>query len=222
MKRIFYCLIAVAMVTPTFAADKEIEDLLASMRKAYQNTKTASFSMESTLLGENGDITVKMDGFYKNPNLISIDITFMELHAKVICDGKYIYASADKSPRTFEEKYTLEKLGDSLSGANLEILSFFDWKRQLSTDKGANMHDSKLSLRRGQKWSGKTWIVLEESAPQMGVYVEYYIDPETFLIWRTVQMSVDKEFTRGDFVVKSLKLGVKVDDSRFKKPVIAN
>jgi hypothetical protein len=64
--------------------------------------------------------------------------------------------------------------------------------------------------------------VLEESAPTVGVYVEYYIDPKTNFIWRTVQMSLDKEFTRGDFVIKKLTIGAKIDEKRFKKPIVTS
>jgi hypothetical protein len=64
--------------------------------------------------------------------------------------------------------------------------------------------------------------VLEESAPQANVYVEYYIDPKTNFIWRTVQMSLDKEFIRGDFIIKKLTIGAKIDDKKFKKPIITD
>lgn len=221
MKKPALILLAAALAAPSFAADKAVEELLAKMRETYKNVGTATFAMEATILGQNGDITVKMDGGFKSPNLMYVDASSEEGgKAHIVSDGTKIYAQAEGMDQILEIPYNVDNMGRVLSGANLEVLNFFDWKRQLSTAKGDNMHESKLSIRRDVKWNNKTWIVLEESAPTVGVYVEYYIDPKTSFIWRTVQMSLDKEFVRGDFVIKSLKTGVKIDDKRFKKPVI--
>lgn len=220
MNKLFAVLGLAAAASASFAADKEVEDLLANMRKAYKAVGTATFSMESTLVGDNGDVAVKMTGGFKGPNLLYVDMKADETAVNVVSDGANIFAVVGGTTRVIELKYSNEALGRVLNGANLELINFYDWKRQLSTAEGDNMHDSKLSIRKSVKWNNKTWLVLEESAPTVGVYVEYYIDPKTFFVWRTVQMSIDKEFTRGDFVIKSLKTGVKIDDKKFKKPII--
>jgi outer membrane lipoprotein-sorting protein len=219
MKKTAFLLLA-ALSSVAFAADKEVEELLAKMRDTYKNIGSVTFTQEATLLTDTGDVTVKMNGGFKSPNSMYVDITAPNGKAKVVTDGKNIWALPDGATDVFELKWGLDEMGGVLGGANLEVLNFFDWKRQLSTAKGDNMAESKLSLRKNVKWNDKTWIVLEESAPQVGVYVEYYIDPKTNLIWRTVQMTLDKEFVRGDFVIKSLKTGAKIDDKNFKKPVI--
>jgi outer membrane lipoprotein-sorting protein len=215
-------LLTAAIAAPPPQASKEVEDLLAKMRNAYKTVGTATFSMEATILAENGDVVVKMDGGFKSPNLMYVDAVSEENKAHIVSDGTKIYAVADGVARVLEIPYNVDNMGRVLSGANLELINFYDWKRQLSTAKGDNMAESKLSIRKNEKWNNKTWTVLEEAAPAMDVYVEYYIDPKTYFVWRTVQMSLDKEFTRGDFVVKALKTGVKIDEKKFQKPVITS
>jgi outer membrane lipoprotein-sorting protein len=220
MKKTALMILAASLAAPAFAADKEVEELLKKMRDTYKNVGTAQFSMEATIQAENGDVSIKMDGLFKSPNLMNVNASGAGGKANIICDGTKIYAVVDGLAQMVEIPYNVDNMGQMLSGANLEVLNFFDWKRQLSTAKGDNMAQSKLSLRKNVKWNNKTWIVLEESAPTVDVYVEYYVDPKTNLIWRTVQMSLDKEFTRGDFVVKSLKTGVSIDEKKFKKPIV--
>ncbi len=220
MKKTALLLLTAAFAATSFAADKEVEALLKKMRDTYKGVSTATFTMEATIQAENGDISVKMDGGFKNPNLMYVDASGDGNKAHIVCDGTKIYATAEGMAQVLEIPYNVDNMGRMISGANLEVLNFFDWKRQLSTAKGDNMAESKLSLRKNVKWNNKTWIVLEESAPQANVYVEYYIDPKTNFIWRTVQMSLDKEFTRGDFVIKKLTIGAKIDDKRFKKPIV--
>jgi outer membrane lipoprotein-sorting protein len=221
MKKTALLLLAAAIAAPSFAADKEVEELLAKMREAYKNVGTATFSMESTIQAENGDVTVKMSGGFKSPNLMYADGEVMETAVHIVSDGTRVYVVPKGSDRVIELPFSNDNLQAALgAGVNLEVLNFYDWKRQLSTAKGDNMHESKLSLRKNVKWNNKTWVVLEESAPQANVYVEYYIDAKTGFVWRTVQMTLDKEFVRGDFVMKGLKTGVKIDDKKFKKPIV--
>jgi hypothetical protein len=108
---------------------------------------------------------------------------------------------------------------DSLIGpaaVNLESICFWDGERQLSTRKGGNMHDSKLVLVKGASWNGKIWNVLEESAPTMGVFVQYYIEPRTSLIWRTVVQTVDRKRIRSEYAIQSIELDVPLQKALFK------
>ena len=220
MKKFVITILAASLAMSAVAADKEVEDLLTKMRKAYKEVKTATFTLESTLLSGNGDIVVTLKGGFKAPNKMYADIKSAEFKMKFISDGKTIFLIDSANDEVSDIPYSDSNMGRALSVANLELINFYEWKKQLSTEKDHNMHDSKLSIRQNEEWNGKKWTVLEESAPQAGVYVEYYIDPKTHLIWRTVQMTLDKEFIRGDYVLKQLKIGVKIDDKRFKKPVI--
>ena len=220
MKKIALTLLFAALAMTAIAGDKEVEDLLAKMRKAYKDVKTATFTLESTLLADNGDIVITLTGGFKSPNKMYVDIEFDDMKMKVISDGKRIYVFNPLFDEIRDIPYNDERMGRALSAADLELINFYDWELQLSTEKEHNMNGSKLSIRKDEEWNGKKWIVLEESAPQVNVYVEYYIDPKTHLIWRTVRMDIDKEFIRGDYVLKKLKTGVKIDDKKFKKPVI--
>ncbi|MCH8978504.1 MAG: hypothetical protein IH945_04585 [Armatimonadetes bacterium] len=219
MKKIALLALCAALSAGAVAADEEVENLLANMRKAYKTIGTVTFKLESTVLTANGDIVIKMIGGFRSPNMMYVNIDLPGARVKVVSDGKKVYSVRGDSERIREMPYNIDVLGDALLGANLEVINFYDWERQLSTSEGANMHDSTLSIRKNEKWNGKTWLVLEESAPKVDVYVEYYIDPKTNLVWRTVQMSLDKEFTRGDFILKSLKMNAKISDKRFQKPI---
>ncbi|MCH7905352.1 MAG: hypothetical protein IH944_12420 [Armatimonadetes bacterium] len=222
MKKIASLLLCAALSAGALGADKDVEDLLAKMRKAYQETKTASFELETTLLAVEGDVVIKMKGLFKSPNKLAVDIVMNiasdERKINVISDGKQIYASATGVEEVGKTDFSIDRLNQALGAANLEVLCFYDWKRQLSTDKGANMHDSTLSIRK-EKWKGKEWIVLEESAPRVDIYVEYFIDPKTHFIWKTIRMTLDKEFTNGEYVLTKLKTGLTISDKRFAPPI---
>ena len=218
MKKIATLLLCAALSVGALGADKDVEDLLAKMRKAYKETKTASFELKTFLPLPEGDLVIKMKGWFKSPSKIAVDIEMDERKVNVVSDGKQIYATFTGAEQVAKMDYSIDMLNRILNGANLEVLCFYDWKRQLSTDKGANMHDSVLSIRK-EKWKGKEWIVLEESAPQVDVYVEYFIDPKTHYIWRTIQMTLDKEFTNGEYVLSKLKTGLTISDKRFAPPI---
>ncbi len=218
MNKIALLTLCAALSTGVLATDEKVEDLLAKMREAYKNIGTVTFKLESTILAEDGDIVIHMIGGFRSPNMMYVYIDFDENRVKVVSDGENVYVAAGDSDRVMEMPYNIDMMGSVLRGANLEVINFYDWERQLSTSDGANMHDSNLSIRRNEKWNGKTWLVLEESAPMVGVYVEYYIDPKTYLVWRTVQMSLDKEITRAEFILKALNRGAKISDWRFQKP----
>ena len=88
-----------------------------------------------------------------------------------------------------ERTFTLQNLRRAV-GANLEVISLWDWQRQLSTGDGGNMRGADLRIGTNEKWNGRSWTVLEESAGSNGRY-RYFIDPKTSLIWRTVAVSPD-------------------------------
>ena len=113
--------------------------------------------------------------------------------------------------------YSLDILGRALP-ANLETMNFFDWKRQLSTDESGNMHTSKLKIVNGQKWNGKTWTVLEEIAEEPGLFVRYFIDRKTNLIWRTELKRLNDGKLIMDAQITSLTLGARIPPETFKPP----
>lgn len=78
------------------------------------------------------------------------------------------------------------------------------------------MAESKLSLKKGVKWNGQSWLVLEEEAPQVGVYVEYFIDADSNLIHRTVVKELKSRKQLAEHKLKSVELGAKAEKSEFK------
>ncbi|MES1227688.1 MAG: hypothetical protein ABUL72_03400, partial [Armatimonadota bacterium] len=130
-----------------------------------------------------------------------------------ITNGKQ---SSTKTPdgKVTKAKFDLDKIAAPL---NLETLCFWDSKRQLSTDKGANMHDSKLRLLQKETWKDKDYMVLEETAERSKVFVRYFIDPKTKYIVRTVVYNLeDTTQVLQDQKITKMDLNPKVDPSLFK------
>ena len=81
-------------------------------------------------------------------------------------------------------RHTASNLNFTLLG-NLEVYSFYDAFRQLSTAEGGFMAGSYLRVTPTETWGGRSWTVLGEEAGNLRI--EYFVDPESYLIWRTVQ-----------------------------------
>lgn len=84
------------------------------------------------------------------------------------------------------------------------MYSFYDAFRQLSTADDGFMSGSHLSIARDRKWAGETWTVLEEDAG--GLKVEYFIDTNSHLIWRTVQRDAATNEVSYESFVHSMEL----------------
>ena len=104
--------------------------------------------------------------------------------------------------------------------ANLESFSFFDWHRQLSTDPRMNMAQSKFKIKNGVEGNGRKWIVLEETAPQppQTIIATYYIDPSTYLIWRTVSVLQGQSKPFQEAQIKELKINPHLPANAFVLP----
>lgn len=196
-------------------ADPEIEKLLAKMREAYSKAKTAR-------------IVVKTSGPRFGKDTIVSDVTYMKerkIYAKIsgnssfpgrsrlfISDGAKVQVD-DLSGNSQLSDFNLDFIPFPI---NLEAMSFWDWKRQLSTANGANMHSSVMKLKKGIKWSNKDWLVLEETAHEQGVYVDYHIDPKTAFIHRVQVYDLKKQQLRTEMVVARLDINPRVDPKIFK------
>lgn len=213
--RVLMAALMVAATSFAFAEDEEVEKLLARMREVYSSTRTAK-------------ITVKTSGPRFGKETVTTDITYMKerkIYAKLT--GTHVAPGGARFFISDGQKVSVEDLSKNVQAGrfdldfipipvNLEVMSFWDWKRQLSTAPGANMEESEMKLRKGVQWSGKEWWVLEETANGQNVYVDYYIDPKTALIHRVQVYDLRRKQLRTETVVTKIERNVRVDPNLFK------
>ncbi len=136
--------------------------------------------------------------------------------AVLLCDGHRIgtFASAGKRKVV---PFSVESL-TALIPTNVETLAFFNGNHVLSRERGCEMFGSELSVLPNQDWHSKHWTVLREINRKDAVQVDYYIDPETNFIWRTVgeDLKTHKKFT--DTEIIELNTKAKLNSTRFKIP----
>jgi outer membrane lipoprotein-sorting protein len=197
-------------------ASKEVEKLLSSMRTAYQAASSATVDVLSITEfdGKEEKMEVRLD--YAKPNLIRLIFSFRGSIVTRISDGKKVSTKVEGG-KASTEALTLDALGGG-APINLESLAFFDWKRQLSTEPGGNMRKSEFKLILSESWKGRTWIVLEETAHEQDVFVRYFVDPDTYMIWRCDVKSLDKKRTIMTTEVRKLLLNPKLDPKLFMIP----
>jgi outer membrane lipoprotein-sorting protein len=207
-------------VVPAMAlsADKETEELLTKMRKAYSSTRSARIFAQATVPSDVGELDIQIETTYIRPDkihaVIKTPAEFGGMTMTLKTDGKKILLSGGpggKEVRPFD----LENVVNNVP-VNLETMNFWDWKRQLSTKEGGNMKTSKFKIIKKETWKNKDWLVLEETAPAQGVFVRYFIDPETSLIHRTRMQRIKGSELIMDVKITKLELNVSIDASIFK------
>lgn len=208
---------ALLVAATSFAADKPVEDLLAKMRKTYQGTKTAKFETKMTVTGRNGKVVISLLFEFAQPNKMRASMQVPNaVEQTVYCNGKDVVVVDNTNGGKQTMPYSVDVLGRAIQ-ANLESICFFDWARQLSTATGGNMKESKFKIL-SEKWNGKTYTVLEETAEAQNVFVRYFIDPKTNYIWRTVVQDLKTKKEMQDFEIVKLALGEAISPSRFEAP----
>lgn len=218
MKRILTVGILLAVASSAFCADKQVEALLAKMRDSYSRVKSARVNLSSDITGQNGKpVHTTSVLLYQAPWNMRVDANFGKVHVTQISNGK-TNTIVGPTGRPNTSPASLDTIGNALGVLNLETISLWDWRRQLSTDQGANMHDSTFRIKTGESWSGKKWTVLEETAKKQGVVVRYFIDTAggNTLIWRTVVYRNGVSTPQQDCKITKLELGVKISPSTFK------
>lgn len=216
MNRLLALGVVLGVAASACPSEPTVEELLSAMRKAYRETKTANFQTKSEIREAGQELTVTLDGQFMAPDKMKVSFTGVPSGEVVLyCDGKRVSIVIDgKVVRSLD--YSLDNLGRSLF-ANLETLSFFDWKRQLSTEAGGNMQKSTLKVAK-EEWNGKSWLVLEEHAPEQKVDVRYFVDPATHFIWRTVATMVGDKQPFMDARIVKLELNPAIDEKIFVPP----
>lgn len=199
------------------AADKDIEDLLAKMRKVYSGASSVHITTSTLLPTEVGEMDLTIDTQYMKSNMIWSRVTGLPQAGKEgliwKSDGKSIQSTTPQGPKV--EPFSVRKAETGLP-VNLEVISFWDWKRQLSTAAGANMNKSKFRLVKKETWKDQDYLVLEETASEQKVFVRYFIDPKTFLIKRTRVENLDTHDLVMDCKVSKLDMNAKIDTKIFK------
>lgn len=200
------------------AADKDVEAILKTLRENYQKVKTARLEVTSVIADpESGsDISLNSVMSYKGPGSVRIVAKGPTMPGSYLL---YVTDSKQALVRTPDGKSSTKKFdADEVAvPLNLESLCFWDYKRQLSTAAGMNMHDSKLRLLKKETWKDKDYMVLEEKAERSKVFVRYFIDPATKYIVRTVVYNLeDTTEILQDHKVTKFELNPKLDASLFK------
>lgn len=205
------------LAVPAFAADKEVEDLLAKMREVYKATKSAKFTVKAKFAGPMGDAEITSEVDFKGPNSFRAESTgvpdSVEPKVVMVTDGKKIQISG-VAPTRIDLDWSLDA-AQQVPG-NLETLSFWDWERQLNTGPQGNMKTSTFKLINEEEWNDKKWIVLEETAQEQQVSVRYFIDPATSYIWRSVMKSLDGGQELMDARIDKLEINPEIADSVFE------
>jgi len=201
-------------------ADKNVEALLAHMRDAYRLVEAATYTTESvTYNAQGGTDTYTTDFAYKRPTMVRGILKGGQLGENVltsITDGQTITVTTTAGTGANGQKFTLDDFEKTVPITNLESICFFDWDRQLSTSEGKNMANSTFNIVRHESWNGKDWIVLEETAKKDGLFVRYFIDPKTHLIWRTNVKKLDDKKDQLDARLTKLDTKAQLDDALFK------
>lgn len=200
------------------AADPQVEALLSNMRDGYKRLKGVTYTTESQFGKQ-----VFVNSFtFESPTKARISVTSPSLKSAgvlltKICDGKTVNSKRMNQPSYQEKPYSPDVLAD-LVPVNLESICFFDWDRQLSTAPGKNMEHSTFKIARNEEWNGRKWTVLQETASRQKVVCSYYIDPATYIIWRTVvkAMPGGNPASECDCKITKLNLAAKVDESEFR------
>lgn len=216
------CAIAVGILLASVAtaADPKVEALLAKMREVYGSIKTAHFhtvsdehEFDAPGRTESGIREVFIETYYKSPRMVRATIQGDGFRKPriVIAKGDEIRSTTGRT-RLRTLPYTLENLTFDMRG-NLESLCFWDWDRQLSTASGKNMEHSTLRLIENVVWHAKKWTVLEETAGN-SIY-SYYIDPNTYMMWRTYIRSITDHREIQDARITNMVINQPVDDSKF-------
>lgn len=198
--------------------DVEVEELLSKLRIMYASPETARLEVAVRQVAEGGftEFTVRFE--YAKPNKLRVEVTQDDKkQLDLVSDGKKV-AIFEAGGRLKETKDFDVKSLEKIVPANLETISFYDWQRQLSTAECGNMHNSVLKITKDELWNGKTWTILEETTPEAGVIVKYFIDKDTNLIWRTLVRTIEGNRLLQDCQVLKMERGIAIDPARFVIP----
>ncbi|MBX3118689.1 MAG: hypothetical protein KF784_06460 [Fimbriimonadaceae bacterium] len=204
---------AASGLMPTVSAPIEPKELLSKMRDAYHKVSEAYLEVQAKHPAVQGSLVGQpMKVSYKKPNSIRIELNLANGSTfKSVSDGKTVSLSKpDASPMQVDANDQNVFGGFPL---NLEVMSFLRADKELSTEKGANMETSKLTVT---EKDGR--YLLHEEAPAQQVVVDYEVDKKTMLIMKTTVKLEGKKEVFAEFTVVKMDLKPKFAKDHFDLP----
>jgi len=181
----------------------EVERLLMRMRDAYARVDHARLETRERRLTPSGwSVREGMVEYWGDSRLRARFSIPDYGEVEVESDGFKITVRDATRSGPDVMRYDAGNLNRALLG-NLEVYSFYDAFRQLSTAAGGFMSGSSLEVRPDMEWAGRSWTVLEETAGDLKV--EYFVDPSSHLIWRTVQRDSGSDEIRYEGYLASME-----------------
>ncbi len=220
MKRIGLIVVVLLAVSAWGQVDPKAAALLVKMRAAYGSLKTARAVGQAKLLGTGKALNLSSVVEFRAPMDFRIETKGVPGTAKptyvCVTDGKKLHTEG--LPGGSETlAYSYGQLMNRLPQANLETLCFFDWHKQFDTTIRGNMYQSKFRVFK-DRWMNREWMVLEETPKTPAEVVRYYVDPATFLIWRTAAFDPGPKTPFRDFWFTKLEINPSIDPKAFKIP----
>ncbi len=188
---------------------------LENARNAYLALSTAKLKVSFDTKDTHGrELKGTADILFQAPNKLRAIIALEKSKTTtVVCDGKQFTVLLPKGG--WLKNYSPDELAKVLP-LNVETLSLFNAKTELSASAGGGMEGSRLSLIKNEDWNGKKWDVLEERSKPDDVFDRYFIDPQTHLIWRVIDASLTSGKVYTETKVQSMTLGEPISAEKFQ------
>ena len=191
--------------------------LLAKMRSAYAAVKSAEISTTYEQVGAGTKVMMKSECSYLAPLSFRIKSTGLPGLSpsgySLVTDGQNIHIEGLPGGG-LTQPYSERKMWQDLPQLNLEVLCFWNWQRQLSTEPRGNMHTSTFHVS-SDTWKSKSYTILEETAEGQHVRVRYFVDPKTYLIWRTETYDLGSKTPYLIATIEKMDLNKPIDKSLF-------
>jgi outer membrane lipoprotein-sorting protein len=222
--------ILVVLLACSFCHADDVKQVIADMKKAYSEAKSAKVKLEMTLpfLQEispgSEDYGLRVEMNYIAPAKVHVSMKSEEDDGEdmILENGKVIWSKSgdheeDEGSSDEEEDVDPEDYSDD-GGPHLMFGDFFFQAETLfSTDAKGAFGGSDLDAH-SERWNDKQWTVIQETFSKQGIIRRFYVDPETFLIWRVTDSDIDEDKIMADFTVTSMDLNVEIDPELVKPP----
>jgi len=207
---VFGCVMGIA--PSVIAADQEVENLLGKIRNAYSAVKSAKYSTVVNFRKP----PLHCTNYFLAPDKFRVDYPSdgADGMTSLITDGKTTYF-LPAGQEMQHEPYDFDNFF-KLSPGHVETFSYCEWKKLLVVGKGMGLDGRSLRVLSDQEWNGRKWTVLEETKASEKQIYHYYVDPKTYLIWRTTSLPFGAIAYRVDTQLTKLELDISVPAAMFR------